>query len=297
MLANQEKLQALYTSFVDIFKQNFNEATTVHEKIATVVPSDTRQNNYAWLGSWPMLREWVGERVVKALAAQNYTVVNKSFEATVGVPRDDIEDDTAGVYEPLIAKLGINAKKHPDKLVFDLLKNGTTGICYDGQPFFDTAHPLGDEGGSVWSNFTDGASTAWYLMQVNFPLKPLIFQMRREAELIVQGDPKVHTSVMMRKEILYGVDYRGNAGYGLPQLAHCSKAALNETNYPVVRQFMMELTNEEGEPLEIKPDLIVVPPSLEMTAKKLFGMSTLEGGGENPFFNDVDVLVAPRLAA
>lgn len=297
MLVNLEILQAIRASFVAVFNQNLEKTTTDYEKIATVVPSTSRQNNYAWLGAWPVLREWIGERVVKALEAHGYEVINKSFEATVGMRRDDIEDDNLGVYTPMIAELGINAKKHPDKLVFDLLKNGTTGICYDGQPFFDTAHPLGDEDGSVWSNFTDGANAAWYLMQVDRPLKPLIFQMRRKPELIEHDDPKQHSEAFMRNLFLYGVDYRGNAGYGLPHLAHCSKADLTEDNYFAAKQIMTGLQNEEGEPLEIKPDLIVVPPSLELKAKKLFKTSTYSTGGDNPLCNDVDVLVAPRLAA
>jgi phage major head subunit gpT-like protein len=297
MLANLETIQALNVGFKAIFNKAKENTQTLYQRVATTVPSSAAQNNYAWLGSWPMLREWVGERVVKALEAHGYTVVNKTFEATVGVRRDDIDDDNLGIYNPQFEQLGTNAAKHPDKLVFDLLKNGTSGLCYDGQYFFDTDHPLGDEAGTTASNLTAGANDPWYLLDTTQPLKPLIFQMRRAPELIEHDDPKQHHAAFMRNELLYGVDYRGNAGYGLWQLAHRSQAELNEDNYFAVKQNMRELTNEEGEPLEVNPNLIVVPPSLELKAKKLFLTSQYTGGGENPLYKDVEVLVVQRLAA
>ena len=296
MLVNQETVAALNVGFSTIFKKALEVTETLYQRVATVVPSSTAQNNYAWLGSWPMLREWVGERVIKALAAHGYTVLNKSFEATVGVKRDDIEDEQLGIYNPQFESLGVNAKKHPDKLVFALLAAGISTLCYDGQYFFDTDHPQGDEAGSTWSNYTTGANAAWYLLDTSQPLKPLIFQMRRQPELVVHDDPNVHESVFMRKEILYGVDYRGNAGFGLPQLAHCSKADLTEDNYFAAKKLMRERVNEEDEPLEIEPNLIVVPPSLELKSKKLFLTSQYSTGGENPLYKDVEVLVVQRLA-
>lgn len=39
------------------------------------------------------MREWIGDKVVKSLAAFNYTIRNKDWEATVEVDRNDIEDD------------------------------------------------------------------------------------------------------------------------------------------------------------------------------------------------------------
>lgn len=297
MYVNQDTVAALNVGFKAIFNKALEVTKTDYERVATVVPSTTAQNNYAWLGSWPMLREWIGERVVKILAAHGYTVVNKDFEATVGVKVNDVKDDQLGIYNPQFESLGVNAKKHPDKLVFALLAAGTTELCYDGQYFFDDDHPLGDEAESTWSNITSGANAPWYLLDTSQPLKPLIFQMREAPELVVHDDPKVHSSVFMRKEILYGVDYRGNAGFGLPQLAHRSAAELTEDNYFAVKKAMRELTNEEGEPLEINPNLIVVPPSLELKAKKLFLTSQYSGGGENPLYKDVEVLVVQRLAA
>lgn len=50
------------------------------------------------------MREWIGEREVQALAAYDYLIKNKKFEMTIGVPRDDIEDDKYGVYTPLFLK-------------------------------------------------------------------------------------------------------------------------------------------------------------------------------------------------
>jgi phage major head subunit gpT-like protein len=55
--------------------------------------------------------------------------------------------------------------RHPDELVFGLLKDGFTAECFDGQPFFDPDHPIElHEGTTVSvSNMQDGAGRAWFL--------------------------------------------------------------------------------------------------------------------------------------
>ncbi len=62
--------------------------------IATLVPSGSTSNTYGWLGDFPALREWVGDRVVRDMKAQGYTLANKLYESTVGVKRTDIEDSS-----------------------------------------------------------------------------------------------------------------------------------------------------------------------------------------------------------
>jgi phage major head subunit gpT-like protein len=64
----------------------------------------------------------------------------------------------------------------------------------------------------------------WFLVDLSKPIKPLIFQMRREIEfheVIRQED----ADVFMRRAVKFGVDARYNAGYGLHQLAVGSTGA------------------------------------------------------------------------
>ena len=56
--------------------------------------------------------------MIQALEAHTYTIVNRNFEDTVAIDRNDIEDDTYGVYEPIIEQLGWDTKMHPDMLLF-----------------------------------------------------------------------------------------------------------------------------------------------------------------------------------
>lgn len=143
MIVNQQSLRGIFTGFKTIFNKAFEETKPLYDRVATVVPSVTGEENYKWLGTIPTMREWIGDRQIKSLTASDYTIKNKDFEVTVGVPRNDIEDDRIGLYTPAIQSLGQSAALHPDELVFVLLPGGFTNKCYDGQPFFSDAHKVG----------------------------------------------------------------------------------------------------------------------------------------------------------
>jgi len=226
MVINQATLQGIYKSFRTIFQEAFQAAQPQYTKVATVVPSSTKEEEYKWLGRFPRLREWVGDRVVQNLAAHGWTIRNKSWEATIEVDRDDIEDDTIGVYRPLVEQLGIAAATHPDEIVFQLLADGFTNTCYDGQYFFDTDHP--GPGGSSQSN-------------------------------------------------------KGTA-------------VLSADAYADARAAMMAITDENGNPLKITPNLLVVPPQLEATARQILHAETISGT-TNVWRNSADLLVVPELAS
>lgn len=66
--------------------------------------------------------------------------------------------------------------------------------------------------------------TAWFLMEAGREIKPLVVQMEVRPEFVAADDPK-DTRVLLKKEYLYQAYYRGNAGYGLPQLAYGSTGA------------------------------------------------------------------------
>lgn len=143
MLVNQNALNGINVGFKTIFNKVFSEVIPLWQNIATHVPSSTGEEDYKWLNKIPTMREWVGSRVVQNLSASNYTIKNKSFETTVGVDRDDIEDDKIGVYNPVISDLAQNAATQPDTLVFGLLKTGFDDKCFDGLSFFNTKHKVG----------------------------------------------------------------------------------------------------------------------------------------------------------
>ena len=298
MIINAEALAGIYTAFSAVFNAAFQATEVWHEKVAMTVPASTKIVDYKFLMEFPMMREWLGDRQIMSLEGQAYIVKTRDWEVTIEVDRNDIEDDQLGLFNPIVAALGQEAKKHPDWLIAELMKNGTSELCYDGRPFFDDAHPVGT---GTKSNIDNGSSPAWYLLDVSRPIKPFIFQLRRGVQLVRLDQPE-NDSVFMRKKFRYGVDYRGAAAYGLWQLAYRSTQPLNPTYYATARANMMSLTNAEGRPLGIRPNLLVVPPALEGQAREILhaqyivGDPTAGGSKSNVWQGTADLLVVPELA-
>lgn len=291
LIINRDSLNAMYNGFKTAYNQAFAGVTPMWSKVATLVPSTNKVENYGWLGQFPKLREWIGDRQVKGIAASGYQITNKPYEASIGVPRDDIEDDSYGVLTPLFSSMGYAAAVHPDELVFPLLAAGFATLCYDGQYFFDTDHPVG---AGTFSNSGGGAGSAWYLLDTTRPLKPIIFQKRREYDLTQMTDAS-DEGVWMRAEYRYGVDARANVGYGFPQMAYGSKQTLDATNFNAAIAAMMAFASDEGRPLGIVPSLLVVAPSNRAAAKALIEAETLASGASNTNFRAVELYVCPWL--
>lgn len=292
IVLNKANLSILYTAFKSAFNTGFRTQETYWQRIATLVPSTTSEEKYGWLGQWPRLKEWLGDRQIKSLALHDYSIKNKKHEATVAIGKDELEDDSYGVYTPMMQEMGYAAATHPDELVFGLLPKGFTELCYDGQYFFDADHPVGD--GSV-SNMQAGAGDPWYLLSTRRPLKPLIFQRRKDytfASMTGADDE----SVFMQDEFRYGIDARVNVGFGLWQTAFGSKATLDATNFDAAVQAGMELKSDEGRPLGIMYDLLVCGPSKRAAAKALIEKERLANGEDNINYQAVELLVVPWLA-
>ncbi len=86
MIINSGTIREAFQSFNTVFNKAFHKMEAQYPRVAMEVPSETRDENYAWLGAVPSMREWIGDREIKNLAAYGYTIRNKDFEATVTVP-------------------------------------------------------------------------------------------------------------------------------------------------------------------------------------------------------------------
>lgn len=264
-------LDAIFQGFKFVFNDALNGVEPAWAKVAMEVPSAAAAENYGWLGQMPRIREWVGDRVVNSLDTFGYQIRNKTFESTVGVRREQIEDDSYGLFKPIFAQMGRSVAQYPDELVYGVLKSGFTANCFDGQYFFDTDHPVKDENGNEQSvsNMQAGSGPAWFLMDTTQALKPIVYQKRRPFEFVSKTNPNQSDIVFTSNEFVYGVDGRANAGFGLWQLAHGSRAPLNRANLRAARQAMITRKGDFGRPLGVKPNLLVVGPSLEQTARDL----------------------------
>ncbi|EOZ4638858.1 Mu-like prophage major head subunit gpT family protein [Enterobacter cloacae] len=152
MLVNAKNVKQIFINLKTTFQKAFDQTPTDWKKVAMVVPSTGKENDYSWLGRFPKMREWLGEKVVKALSAFNYTIRNKDWEATVEVERNDIEDDQLVGYALQASDAGQSAAELPADIVGSLISGGFVNLCYDGQPFFDTDHPV--QGKSVSNRST-----------------------------------------------------------------------------------------------------------------------------------------------
>ncbi|GAB4192562.1 MAG: Mu-like prophage major head subunit gpT family protein [Thalassobaculales bacterium] len=297
MIINQATLTGVYTGFKAHFQAALDQAPSHRATVATVVPSSTREEEYGWLGKVPGMREWLGDRVVHGVASHGYKVKNRDFELTIGVDRNDIEDDRLGVYAPLFQEMGMSVAAHPEILVFDLLKAGFTTPCYDGQYFFDTDHPVLNAAGVPVSvaNTDGGSGTPWYLICGNRALKPIIFQERKKPQFVRKDRPD-DDNVFDRKEYVYGVDSRCNVGYGLWQLAWGSKQTLNAANYQAARAALQGMKGDYGKALGLMPTTLVVPPALEGTGLEILNAERDAAGATNVWRGTAKLEVVPWLA-
>ena len=149
MLVNAETIDLTFRGFKAVFTDAFMEAPANSDKTVMKVPSSGRDETNGWLGQFPTLREWVGPRQVKNFEAHSFTIKNRKFESTLSVGRDVIADDKIGDFKPMFSEMGQAARRHPEELVFSLLKAGFAAACYDGQYFFDTDHPVTDADGKT----------------------------------------------------------------------------------------------------------------------------------------------------
>lgn len=396
MEISSANLTTLFTGFDTIFQKGFMLAPSYYEQICSVVPSSTSQTIYPWLGRTTGFREWVGDRALQALEAHAYTIVNKTFENTVGIERERIEDDQYGVYAPTIEQLGRDAKTHPDQLIFGMMRAATSGapvtigkitipvpLAYDGFNLYSASHATGPAGqvtssglsfwaashvyalntsiidsngniqqvttagtsgssapswsstvgntttdsGVTWTLRTLGGSgpalvtsninstgtgSYWYLVDGSRPIKPFIFQKRREYA-VTRMNTATDEAVFSQRMFRYGVDVRCNAGVGLWQYTYASNTDLsNPAMYASAVAALRSFKSDAGVPFGAwngppTTRFLIVPPSLEEVARQLLHGTFGAGGGAyyggstaaipaaNIYLNDATLIVSEWL--
>ena len=56
MIITPQALRGIYTAFNTVFNKAFEGQHPTYEKVATVVPSTSESETYAWLGDTPRMR-------------------------------------------------------------------------------------------------------------------------------------------------------------------------------------------------------------------------------------------------
>ena len=304
MIITNTVLSGLHTALRDEFRTRMTEldAKGVWKLLATIIPSSAQSNTYGWLGAFPQMREWVGDRVINDMAEFAYQIVNQKFESTLGVDRAHIEDDNLGQYRVMAREMADEFERFMNRKLASLISGGFENLCYDGQKFFDAEHPVypntdGTGDAATASNIIGtGAETGtpWALLSLSGSLKPFIAQQRTLPEFEEITDTKTD-SVFMKDRYLYGIRYRGNFGYGLWQQAIGSKAELSAANYEKARLAMQTLKRDGGDPLGIVPTHLIVSPSNEAAARAILAREFISGGDSNPNYHTAELVVVPHL--
>lgn len=288
-----EILHALTTSLSAAFTKGLAGVTPQYLRIATEVPSSSASNTYGWLSDLPEIKEWIGERQLAVLSQQGYTVTNRTWESSIRVKRETIEDDQLGQFSIIASGFGRKIGVFPDTLAFKLLSEGFSSLCFDGQYFFDTDHPMA---GGTYSNIVGDIATdtgePWFLIDESQVLKPILFQNRRPFKFVSLDDlDNPHT--LLNNEFIYGVDGRCNVGFGFWQTAVGSRAPLTTANYEKAVDLLLGMVRDDSEPLGINPTTLVVGRKNRAAAKKIIDAMLVDGGDSNIYYKDVDIVNSP----
>lgn len=291
MIITPSNLAVLNQSYNALFNTGFKQAAPTWPQVATQVNSTSASEIYAWLNQFPDVREWTGDRHIKSLKAYSYSLVNRDFEVTVSVPSNTIEDNQIGLFSTNMLGMGDSMARHPDKLIFQLLGAADTTVGPDGQYFIDTDHPVGD---GTYSNFGGGSGAMWFLMDTTRPLKPLIYQQRLAPRFQIMNQ-ETDDRFFWRKEIIYGARSRGAVGFGMWQQVYGSRQTLNQANFEAAFSQFMTVKSDEGTPLGVQPNLLVVGPSNRAAAAGIVDAQILASGASNLNYKIVNLLVSPYL--
>ena len=130
------RIAAATNGFRAVYLKAYDGMTPDWLPVAMEVESSSETETYEFLTGLPGMKKLIGEVKLEDLATAGFSLRNEEWENTVPVKRAAIERDTLGIYRPMMAELGTNARNHPRTLVAALLSNGFTALDYTGSAFF-----------------------------------------------------------------------------------------------------------------------------------------------------------------
>nr|VFJ90846.1 MAG: Mu-like prophage major head subunit gpT [Candidatus Kentron sp. LFY] len=297
-----EQIAALNTTMRARFNRGLVSRKEEWKRISGYLSSRNASNTYVWMSDFPAFKEWVGQRTHKVANTTAYTVANRKFENTLDIPRESIEDDNYGMYGDVAESYGVSVIDLKDDLVFSLVSGGFDSVCYDGQYFLDTDHPVyPNEDGSgtagTVSNLQAGTGEPWVLLCTKRAPKPFYLQERVQPQFNSLVNPNTSDKVFDFDVFSFGGRWRGEALYGFWQLAFGSKADLNKENFEANYKAMMKFVGDGNRKLGIVPDLLVCGPDNMSAAEDLLKAKQNAAGASNTNYNKVELFVTPWVSA
>lgn len=146
MALDTAKATVILNDLTATFDSAVEAAQPLYPQFCTMIDSDGADEKYGWVDAIPGVREWLGDRQFKEMRAATYELANKHWESSLLIKKTNLADDRMSMYPPLMQELAAEATHHPDELWFQILENGDSTQCFDGQFFFDTDHAWGESG-------------------------------------------------------------------------------------------------------------------------------------------------------
>lgn len=241
-------LSALYTRYSMLFQSVFLKTAINWKGLASLFESSSENETHVWMDRVPVLRKWVGDRIIRNAVLRDYVLKNDPFELTLGLDKFKVKDNKIQAFDGTVRMMAVQAKKWPDTLLFNTLTGAlptghtSAAVTYDGQPFFSTAHPQNPD----------------------------------------------------------------NPNSATQQNYWASGMPLTHANFTAVRAAMEAFRGADGLPLNVSPNLLVVPPALRTQAEQILQSSWVSPTGtfaavaagapsENPLKGAADILVVPDL--
>jgi hypothetical protein len=150
-------------------RMEHQEPSAMLAGLTEYVPSGAASNIYKMTGMVPRLKERTGATTAEALTINSFEIRNKDYEAALRIPRNDLRRDQTGQLNSRISEFSLEGEDHWFELMATLIENGTSGVCYTGQPFFSASHSEGESG--TYSNLWTGG-----LLNVGSPTAPTAYE-------------------------------------------------------------------------------------------------------------------------
>lgn len=131
--------KGIKTAFETNYQQMLNGTFSYREDIQalfTETQSEGQSEKYGFLGDYPEVREWLGEKDFSHLKDYDYTITNKDWETSITVFKNELRDDRMGIIRPRVDGMTRALVDYKADLIVSLLEDGISDNAYDGNAFF-----------------------------------------------------------------------------------------------------------------------------------------------------------------
>lgn len=166
---NNANLDLIFRAAANNFQAALTGTPTIYGDLCTTIPMATRQVTQGWMDRLPMMRKWVGNRVVNSANAKAKPYLAVPYEHTLGLSKWDILDDLLGIFNLAVMMQAEAVAKQPDQLLWDFTQVAASNAAlgYDDVPVFSTDHPIL---GGIAGGVPAGTPATQSNLYVNTPL-------------------------------------------------------------------------------------------------------------------------------